>query len=94
MKELSIILQKARPLGECPKADRKVPLLSLLTEAEKYIAKKYSYIAVETSEQEATTAKATAAVYFVRPIDQVPEKARILRDSSGALLGLPTVAGG
>lgn len=84
MKELSIILQKAKPLGECPKADRKIPLLTLLSEAERYAAKKYSYIAVEASE----------AVYFVKPFDQVPEQTRILRDSSGALLGLPTVAGG
>ncbi|MBI4258303.1 MAG: hypothetical protein HY619_05045 [Thaumarchaeota archaeon] len=84
MTELSIVLQKAKPIGEEPKADRKVPLTSLLNGPEKYAAKRYAYVAIQVED----------AVYFVRPIEEVPENASVLRDSSGALLGLPMVAGG
>ena len=82
--ELKLLLKEAKPIGEMPKSSKIVKAIQLLQEHEKYTAKMYAFIAVQVEQQ----------VYFARPTDLVPEYASVLRDSTGALLGIPAVVGG
>jgi hypothetical protein len=61
-----------------------VPLLSKLNDAEKHRAKKMVVIAVEIDGE----------TWFKQVNAMVPETAKIVRDSTGAFVGLPAVVGG
>lgn len=61
-----------------------VPLLSKLSDSEKHRAAKMAAIAVEVDGE----------IHFMQVNAMVPETAKIVRDSTGAFVGLPAVVGG
>ncbi|MFQ5969986.1 MAG: hypothetical protein ACE5J2_05790 [Nitrososphaerales archaeon] len=68
-----------------PNILRMIPVMALLTSAERYLVAKYRYIQVVIG----------GTMYFASPADWVPEGSIVMRDKeSGSLLGIPKLLDG